>query len=197
LQTHSFNIMIHLSLSPFQILYGMHPRGIYELINLGKQEIRSVDDEDFAISMQELRERVNQRLQERSSKYKQKLELKKRRMNFKVGDLVMAHLLKERFPRREYNKLKPKKIGQCKVLRKFSSKAYEIELPSNIGISSIFNVSYVYPFKEAADILANAPISDKIQIIEWRKQLPTTHQKQFESVLDKKLVKNTRDKEYF
>jgi hypothetical protein len=38
-------------LSPFEILYGMHPRGIYELINLGKQEMRSDDGENFAISM--------------------------------------------------------------------------------------------------------------------------------------------------
>ena len=36
---------------PFQILYGMHPRGVYELRSLGKQELRSVDGEDFAVSM--------------------------------------------------------------------------------------------------------------------------------------------------
>jgi len=44
----------------FQILHGMRPRGIYELRNLGKQEMESVDDEDFTISMQELQERVKQ-----------------------------------------------------------------------------------------------------------------------------------------
>jgi hypothetical protein len=60
-----------IGLSPFQILYGMHPRGIYELRNLGKQEMRSVDGEDFAISMQELQERVKQQLQESNNKYKQ------------------------------------------------------------------------------------------------------------------------------
>jgi hypothetical protein len=32
-------------LSAFQILHGMHLRGIYELRNLGKQEIRSVNSE--------------------------------------------------------------------------------------------------------------------------------------------------------
>ena len=36
-------------MSPFQIVYGMHPRGVYELINLGKQEMRSADGEDFAV----------------------------------------------------------------------------------------------------------------------------------------------------
>jgi hypothetical protein len=34
--------------SQFQIVYGMHPRGIYELRDLGKEEMRSVDADDFA-----------------------------------------------------------------------------------------------------------------------------------------------------
>ena len=34
--------------SPFQVLYGMHPRGVHELRDLGKLERRSVDGEDFA-----------------------------------------------------------------------------------------------------------------------------------------------------
>ena len=34
--------------SPFHIFYGMHPRGVAELRNLGKEEMRSVEGEDFA-----------------------------------------------------------------------------------------------------------------------------------------------------
>ena len=50
----------------------------------------------------------------------------------------MAYLRKERFPKGTYNKLKLKKIGRCKILRKFSTNVYEIELPYNIQISPIF-----------------------------------------------------------
>lgn len=46
-------------LIPFQIVYGMHPRGVYELRNLGKQEMRSVDVEYFSIVVQELHEHWN------------------------------------------------------------------------------------------------------------------------------------------
>ena len=33
------------SMSPFQIVYGMHPRGLYELRDLGKQEKRIAQGE--------------------------------------------------------------------------------------------------------------------------------------------------------
>ena len=45
-------------LNPFQILYGMRPRGIYDLRDLGKLEIMSADLEDFSTTMWSLHEQV-------------------------------------------------------------------------------------------------------------------------------------------
>jgi hypothetical protein len=64
-----------------------------------------------------------------------------------VGDLVLEHLRKERFPRGMYNKLKMKKIGPCKILRKFDANDFELELPEDVGISPIFNVEYLYSYR--------------------------------------------------
>jgi hypothetical protein len=65
-----------------------------------------------------------------------------------VGDEFLAHLRKERFPRVTYNKLKMKKIGPCKILRKFAANSYETELLDNVGISLIFNVVDLYPYRQ-------------------------------------------------
>ena len=49
-------------MSPFQILYGMHPRGVCELRDLGQLEKESADGEEFAASISELHGKVKARL---------------------------------------------------------------------------------------------------------------------------------------
>ena len=48
--------------SPFHTVYGMHPRGVLELRDLGKAEIRSAKGEDFASEIQVMHEQVKQQL---------------------------------------------------------------------------------------------------------------------------------------
>ena len=49
-------------MSPFQIMYGIHPRGVYELRDLGQLEKQSADGEEFTTRVSELQEQVKARL---------------------------------------------------------------------------------------------------------------------------------------
>jgi hypothetical protein len=40
-----------------------------------------------------------------------------------------------------------KKIGPCRILRKFVANDYDIEFPEVIGVSPIFNVGDLYPYR--------------------------------------------------
>jgi hypothetical protein len=84
-------------------------------------------------------------LQSSSQEYKNEADQHKREIQFEVSDLILSHLRKERFPRGTYNKMKMKKIGPCRVMKKLGENAYEIELPDGIEISPIFNVVDFYP----------------------------------------------------
>jgi hypothetical protein len=97
--------------------------------------------------LKELHSQVRERLQNSSQEYKRRVDQHRRELQFEFGDLILSHLRKERFPRGTYNKLKMKKIGPCTIVKKFGANAYEIELPDGIGISPIFNISYLYPYR--------------------------------------------------
>lgn len=101
----------------FQILYGMNPKGVCELRDLGKFEQRSNDEDDFVETMRELHEEIKQKLKENNHKYKQRSNSTKREVNFEVWDMVLENMRKEIFPRGEYKNIKMNKIIPCIIIK--------------------------------------------------------------------------------
>ena len=131
-------------------------------------------------------------MQSSSQEYKCRVDQNHRELQFEIGDQVLAHIRKERFPRGTYNKIKMKKIGPCKILRKFDANAYDIELPDDVAISPIFNVTDLYPYR--MDDTEGSIEQEKIQ---WEKQIPIAKKPQMENIIDQRIGKKTKRKNYF
>ena len=112
-----------------------------------------------------------------------------------MGDLVLAYLKRDRFPKGEYNKLKMKKIGPYKIVRKFSANAYELEIPTRVDISRIFNVADLYPYVEG-DTGTSTEGEYPTEDLQWVGQIPVAHPLEVEAILDTRVTKSTRRKDY-
>ena len=97
--------------------------------------------------MKEIHQEVKRRLQKNTEKYKERIDRTMRDLQYKVGDMVMVHLKVERLPKGKYTKLMMRKMGPFKILQKCGTNSYKVESPLDIGLSNIFNVFDIYPYK--------------------------------------------------
>src|SRR5271156_275823 len=99
----------------------------------------------------------------------------------------MVHLWKERFLVGTYNKLKMKKFGPCKILKKHDSgNSYEVELPTELNISLVFNISDLIEYHEGG-------VEDEITAAQWIIPATSSDTKEIEDILDRRVGRSTRN----
>ncbi|XP_059067985.1 uncharacterized protein LOC131858696 [Cryptomeria japonica] len=192
----SYNDSVNRStgLSPFQIVYGTHPRGVFELREVHNIERRSSQTDDFFEVMKDIHQQVRDRLVQASEKYKQATDVTWRDVQFKVGNMLMIHLKKKRLHKEKYTKLLMKKIGPFKILKRWTN-SYKIDLPPDVGLSPIFNVSDIYAYKGTMDDVCVAGLSDSSGPV-MLEGLPPPLKLEIECILDQRVSKKTRKKNY-
>ena len=95
---------------------------------IASEEKRSVAGEEFFDVMKSLHKEVKLRLKKSNQKYKENVDQSRRHHDYQVSNEVMVYLIKGIFLVGIYSKLKMKKFGPYKILKKFDSgNAYEVE----------------------------------------------------------------------
>lgn len=180
--------------SPFEVVYGRHPRGLCELRDLGALEMKSGQAEDFTQTIKEVQEQVKKAILESTQKLKVKIDEKRREVQFKVGDYVMVHLSKARIQSGKPTKLQMKRVGPCEILEKYGENAYKVDLPSDLAISPVFNVADLVMYKgEIAGQTRNqAKVLQDLDV----NTLPQVKKPIAEEILETRVKKSTRHQVY-
>ncbi|PKU76569.1 ATP-dependent DNA helicase RecG [Dendrobium catenatum] len=136
--------------SPFSIVYTKQPNIALDITVLPK--CKSYAATNFTDQYSEMLAEVRQQIIKSNQLYKEAADVHRRHKTFKVGDLVMVRLRRERFPPGTYScKLARRKFGPVPIVTKINDNAYTVALPADCNTSSTFNVSDIWEYKPADD----------------------------------------------
>ncbi|GKB67622.1 putative reverse transcriptase domain-containing protein [Tanacetum coccineum] len=171
----SYNNSYHASIkaAPFEALYGRKCRSPVCWTEVGEAQILGPE------LIQETTERIvqiKQRMQAARDRQKSYADLKRKPMEFQVGDKVMLKVSPwkgvVRFGKRgsKRGKLNPRYVGPFKVLGKVGEVAYKLELPEELSrVHNTFHVSNLkkcYADEPLAVPLDGLHFDDKLQFVE-------------------------------
>lgn len=142
----AYNSMVNRSTgrSPFSVVYTKVLNQSLDLVALPKPRSRTAAElADFVVHTHQ---EVKHRLESANAAYKQAADLHRREQIFNIGDLVMAHLRKNRLPPGACPKLHDRRIGPFRITHRINDNAYVLDLPADLHISSTFNVSDLSAF---------------------------------------------------
>lgn len=96
-------------------------------------------------------------------------------------------------PKGKHTKLLMKKVGPFQIFRKHEMNAYEIEFPPHLGISPIFNIFNLNPYK------GDVNVGSEVQLEEFEEDvagIPAHEPRKLDKILETKIIKQTRKNVY-
>ncbi|GKA80923.1 RNA-directed DNA polymerase [Tanacetum coccineum] len=109
--------------TPFEVVNGVNPITPLDLTPLTSHKHVSSAGEDYARQIQQLHEQVREHIEKHNTKYKDRVNRRRKQLIFKEGDLVWIRLGKECFP-----------AGRL------------IKLPGEYNVSGTFNLADLSPY---------------------------------------------------
>ncbi|GJS01744.1 putative reverse transcriptase domain-containing protein [Tanacetum coccineum] len=167
----SYNNSYHASIkvAPFEALYGQKCRSPVCWAEVGQVQLTGPE------LVQETTERIiqiKQRIQTARDRQKSYADLKRKPMEFQVGDKVMLKVSPWKgvvhFGKR--GKLNPRYVGPFKVLKKVGAVTYKLELPQELSrVHNTFHVSNLkkcYSDDPLVVLLEGLQVDDKLHFVE-------------------------------
>jgi translation initiation factor IF-1 len=139
----AYNRSIHSTtkVSPFQVVYGFHPRAPIDLLALPSSEMTCFDASQQTEFILKMHETTKLNIEKMNEKYRIAASKGRKEVKVEPGDLVWLHLRKERFLELRKSKLMSRVAGPFKILAKINDNAYKLELPPEFGVSPSSNIS--------------------------------------------------------
>jgi len=139
----AYNNSYHSSIkmAPYEALYGRRCRSPVGWFEVGETELYGPDLIHQAIEKVKV---IQERLRTAQSRQKSYSDVRRRDLEFEVGDWVFLKISPMKGVMRfgKKGKLSPRYIGPYKILRRIGQVAYELELPSELEfVHPVFHVS--------------------------------------------------------
>ncbi|KAG8096288.1 hypothetical protein GUJ93_ZPchr0013g35274 [Zizania palustris] len=144
----AYNQEVHSTtkVSPFQVVYGFNPCAPIDLLPLPTFEHVHLDAKTHADFILKLHATPKEHIEKMTERYKIAVSKGRRHITFEIGDLVWLHLRKDRFPELRKSKLMPRADGPFNIVKKIKDNAYQLELPTDFGVSPTFNILDLKPY---------------------------------------------------